>query len=155
TKEDVGPLVKLQAMWRRLPAPGGNQPELAREGCVQMRDFVARIRRHTEKLFQTPPDSGFDVNFQPFVMYRNKLLAAHRRDFDPPSLRVEGEQPPRDFVVTQGPPFGNKEIEELKNSIAAYIKERQDDPDLLVPAGERGRYEAAFARFSSVFPTAF
>jgi hypothetical protein len=155
SKEEVGPLVKLQAMWRQLPVPKGNQPELARAGSMQMRDFVVRIRRHTEKLFQTPPDSGFDVNFQPLVMYRNKLLAAHRRDFDPTALRVEGEPPPRDFIVTQGPPFGKKEIEELKNSIAAYIKERQEDPDLQVPAGERSRYEAAFARFSNVFPTAF
>ncbi|MGH9840326.1 MAG: DUF1592 domain-containing protein [Blastocatellia bacterium] len=160
TREDVGPLLKLQSLWRqlpapKLPAPNGNQPELARAGCVQMRDFVVRIRRHTEKLFVTPVGQGFDVNFQPLVFYRNQLLAAHRRDFDPSALRVEGEPPPRDFVVTQGPPFGRKEIEELKNSIAAYIKERQEDPDLLVPAGERNRYEAAFARFSAVFPTAF
>ncbi len=46
-------------------------------------------------------------------------------------------------------------MEELKRAVAIYIKERQEDPDLLVPAGERARYEAAFARFSSVFPTAF
>lgn len=155
TKEDVGPLVKLQAMWRQLPAPKDKQAESVREQCVGMRDFVVRIRRHTEKLFPTLEAPGFNTNFQPIVMYRNRLLAAHRRDFDPAALRVEGEPPPQNFVVTQGPPFGRKEIEELKNTIAAYIKERQQDPDLVVPAGQRSRYEAAFARFSNVFPTAF
>ena len=34
-------------------------------------------------------------------------------------------------------------------------KARAGDPDLVVPAGQRERYEAAFARFSSVFPDAF
>jgi hypothetical protein len=160
TKEEVGPLAKLQTMWRQLPVPKppaatGNPPDVARRGCEQMRDFVVRIRRHTEKLFHTPEGPGINVNFQPFVMYRNKLLAAHRRDFDPAALRVEGEEPPRNFLVTQGPPFGKKEIEELKNSIAAYTKARQEDPDLVVPVGQRDRYEAAFARFSQVFPTAF
>ena len=29
-KQEVGPIAKLQAMWRALPAPGGNQPDLVR-----------------------------------------------------------------------------------------------------------------------------
>jgi hypothetical protein len=152
TREEIGPLAQLQTMWRQLPA---NQPDVAREACVRMREFVVRIRRHTEKLFPTLESPGFSTNFQPIVMYRNGLLAAHRRDFDPASLRVEGEPPLKDFVATQGPPFGRKEIEELKNAIAAYTKARLEDPDLIVPAGERSRYEAAFARFSNIFPTAF
>ena len=58
SKEEVGPTVKLQAMWRELPAPKANQPDAAGldlvTGCVRMRDFVRRIRRHTEYLFNTP-----------------------------------------------------------------------------------------------------
>jgi hypothetical protein len=155
SKEEVGPLAKLQAMWRDLPAPRGNQPDIAHEGCVQMRDFVVRIRRHTEKLFTKLEAPGFSANFQPISVFRSRQLAAHRRDFDPSALRVEGEPLPQEFVVTRGPTFGKREEEELKRSVAAYIKERQEDPDLMVPAGERTRYEAAFARFGSVFPTAF
>jgi hypothetical protein len=34
-------------------------------------------------------------------------------------------------------------------------KARAGDPDLVVPDGQRARYEAAFARFASVFPDAF
>lgn len=155
TKEEVGPLVKLQAMWRELPVPQGNQPDLAHEGCVRMRDFVVRIRRHTEKLFTNVEAPGFNANFQPIAMYRNRQVAAHRRDFDPAALRVAGEPPPQGFVVTRGATFGKREAEEVKQAAAAYIKERQEDPDLVAPVGERSRYEAAFARFSAVFPTAF
>ncbi len=155
SREEVGPLVKLQAMWRDLPAPRDNQPDIAHQGCLQMRDFVVKIRRHTERLFTKLEAPGFNVNFQPITMFRNRQLAAHRRDFDPSALRVEGEPPKGDFAVTRGPTFGRGEEKELKIAVAAYIKERQEDPDLLVPAGERARYEAAFAGFSSVFPTAF
>jgi hypothetical protein len=153
--EEAGPLVKLKAMWGKLPAPKGNQPDLAREGCVRMRDFVVKIRRHTEKLFTNVESPGFNANFQPVAMFRNRELAAHRRDFDPSALRVEGEPPQQGFVATRGPTFGKQELEDLKKAAAAYIKDRQEDPDLTVPAGERARYEAAFARFSSVFPTGF
>ena len=38
---------------------------------------------------------------------------------------------------------------------ALSAKARADDPDLVVPAAERSRYEAAFARFASVFPDTF
>jgi hypothetical protein len=154
-QEEVGPLAKLQAMWRELPRPQGDQPDAARAGCARMGDFVARIRRHTEKLFTPPPVPGMSFNFEPFVIWRDREIAAHRRDFDPTALRVEGEAAPPEMVVTQGPTFGNGEVIAVKQAIAQYIKDRQEDPDLVVPAGERARYEAAFARFSSVFPTAF
>jgi hypothetical protein len=157
--EEVGPLAKLQAMWRELPAPRSDQPDIARQGCVQMRDFVVRIRRHTEKLFTVPdvPGLGFGMgaNFQAFVLWRNREIAAHRRDFDPTALRAEGEPPPPELVVTRGPTFGKGEQIAVKQAIADYIKARREDSDLAVPAGERARYEAAFARFSSVFPTGF
>ncbi len=38
---------------------------------------------------------------------------------------------------------------------ALSAKARAGDPDLVVPAAERSRYEAAFERFASVFPDAF
>ena len=154
-KEEVGPTVKLQAMWRELPAPKSGQPEIARDGCVQMRDFVRKIRRHTEKLFDPPTLPGFNANFQPFVMWRNREIAEHRRDFDPAALRVEGEPPAPELTVTHGPIFGKGEEVEVKKAIADYIKDRKEDPDLVVPAGQRARYETAFSRFGSVFPTGF
>jgi hypothetical protein len=49
TKEEVGPLVKLQAMWRELPAPKGNQPDLVHEdacGCVTSSSKSAGARKN-------------------------------------------------------------------------------------------------------------
>ncbi|HKC86289.1 MAG TPA: DUF1587 domain-containing protein, partial [Blastocatellia bacterium] len=80
--EEVGPIVKLQAMWRDLPAPNGNQPDGVREGCVRMRDFVVKIRRHTEMLGADVEAPGFNANFQPVVVFRLRLLAGNRRSFD-------------------------------------------------------------------------
>ena len=46
--------------------------------------------------------------------------------------------------------------EESAIRAAALMKKaRAGDSDLVVPDGERARYEASFARFSSVFPDAF
>ena len=162
TKEDVGPGATLQAMWRELPAPSrvegpapkGNQGDIARDGAARMRDFVVKIRRHTARLITAPTAEGFNANFQPIAAWRNRQISLTHRDFDPNALRVEGE-PPAGITVTRGPTFGNGEAARLKVEIAKYIKDRQDDPDLLVPAGERDRYEAALARFSSVFPDRF
>ncbi|HYP14507.1 MAG TPA: DUF1587 domain-containing protein, partial [Bryobacteraceae bacterium] len=156
TKEEVGPGAKLQAMWRELPVPKGNQPTLARDRCIQMRDFVTKIRKHTAKLMFPPMPTGVRGGGGiVFSMWKNRLVAATHRDFDPTALRVEGEPPPGELVVTRGPTFGGGEAAELKKAVAAYIKERQEDPDLVVPAGQRTRYEEALRRFSSVFPDKF
>ena len=156
SKEEVGPMVKLQAMWRALPVPKRGQTDIAREDCVKMRDFVVKIRRHTAKLYTSPVVPGMNANSQPLVSLRNRKIAAQHREFDAGALRVQGEPPSSpELVVTKGPPFGKGEVEELKQAVAKYIKEREEDPDLAVPAGERGRYEAAFGRFSSVFPDQF
>ena len=157
SQEEVGPGAKLQAMWRQLPVPNANEPALAHEGCVRMRDFVTKIRKHTARLMfpPTPPGrAGFGGGIA-FSMWKNRLVAATHRDFDPAALRVEGEPPPGELVVTKGPTFGSGEVAALKVAVAAYIQERQSDPDLVVPAGQRPRYEAAFRRFSSVFPDRF
>ena len=152
--EEVGPAAKLQAMWRELPAPKGNQTDVPRDGFARMRDFVVKIRRHTQKLIMAPMAQGFNANFQPLAAWKNRQISLTHRDFDPTSLRVDGEVP-GEIVVTRGPTFGNGEAARLKIEIAKYIKERQEDPDLLVPAAERARYDAAFTRFASVFPDKF
>src|SRR5918994_5443267 len=152
--EEVGPAAKLQAMWRELPAPKGNLTDVPRDGFARMRDFVVKIRRHTQKLIMAPMAQGFNANFQPLAAWKNRQISLTHRDFDPTSLRVDGEVP-GEIVVTRGPTFGNGEAARLKIEIAKYTKERQEDPDLLVPAAERARYDAAFTRFASVFPDKF
>jgi Protein of unknown function (DUF1592)/Protein of unknown function (DUF1588)/Protein of unknown function (DUF1587)/Protein of unknown function (DUF1585)/Protein of unknown function (DUF1595)/Planctomycete cytochrome C len=155
TKEEVGPLAKLQAMWRELPAPKDGQTQQVRDACARMRDFVVNIRVHTGMLFYSPTVPGLNANSQPLVNWKNEQWATHHRDFDRAALRVAGDPPPGPLVVTEGPAFSaDKEV--FKPAVEAWIKARREDPDLVIPtAAERPRYEAAFARFSNFFPDAF
>src|SRR6202011_5509603 len=166
TKDDVGPLARLQAMWHALPVPKANQPDLAGEGARQMRDFVARMRRDTSLKFASPMVKGLSPTTQPLMNWKNRAYAAHRRDFDRTALRVEGEPPPaapvlpigRDGKVVKlglvGTGPDGEDLTALKAQVEAYSS-RMENPELVVPAGQRARYEAAFARFSSTFPDAF
>jgi len=166
TREDVGPLVKLQTMWRALPVPKANQPDLAREGANRMRDFVARMRADTSLKFASPMVRGLNAATQPLMNWKNRAYASHRRDFDRAALRVEGEPPPvapvlpmgRDGKVATlglvGTGAGGEDLTALRSQVVTYTS-RMENPDLVVPAGQRARYEAAFAKFASVFPDAF
>jgi hypothetical protein len=157
TREEVGPLARLQAMWRALPVPTDRQPDLAREGCIQMRDFVLKIRKLTFTVFRSPVVPGLSATSQPLMNWKLKQFATHRRDFDRGALRVEGEPPPSesDLALDRGAVAGGRDQEEVKKYLGAILEGRLTDPDLAVPAGQRERYEAAFARFSNVFPDAF
>ncbi|MDP9169803.1 MAG: DUF1587 domain-containing protein, partial [Acidobacteriota bacterium] len=57
-RDAIGPIAKLQKMWRALPAPDANQPDLVRAECAEMRDFVVRIRAHTAMQFTAPKVKG-------------------------------------------------------------------------------------------------
>jgi hypothetical protein len=174
TPEPVGPLAKLQAMWRALPVPARDQlvpggvegTGLARGGANRMRDFVVRMRKDTALVFGSPMVKGLSVRTQPLMNWKLRAYAAHRRDFDRAALRVEGETPavePKIPLNKDGKPVGyglvglgpnGEDLTALKAQVRAYPS-RMENADLVVPAGERARYEAAFAKFSSVFPDAF
>jgi mono/diheme cytochrome c family protein len=166
TKEDVGPLVKLQAMWRALPVPKADQPELAGDGANQMREFVDRMRKDTSLKFASPIVKGLSPTTQPLMNWKNRAYATHRRDFDRAALRVEGEPPPPAPVIPigrDGKPLAlglvgtgpnGEDLTTLKAQVTGYTS-RMENADLVVPAGQRDRYEAAFAKFSAVFPDAF
>src|SRR5262249_31601545 len=77
-----------------------------------------------------------------------------RRDFDRTALQVDGEPP---MELPYMPRMGGVPTEDqvgLRNAALA-VRARFGDPDLMVPAGQRERYEASFARFATVFPDAF
>lgn len=154
TKDEVGPLGKLQEMWRALPAPKDSHSDDVREACVRMRDFVVKIRQHTPVLITSPTAPGITANSQPMVYWKNRYYASHHRDFDPTALRVEGGPPPGPVVVTEGPSF-TFDLYTIGPAIDLWTKNRQEDPDLVVPAGQRARYEEAFTRFCNVFPDHF
>lgn len=124
----VGPIARLQSMWRELPTDP-TMAEAAQAGCVQMRDYVVTLRRRLEPQFPNLYIKGNHRGSQTFVLWKNRQYAAHRRSFDRDALKVAGE-----------PAAENETLE-----------------DLIVPADEteRARYEKSFERFCDVFPDAF
>jgi len=166
TNEDVGPLAKLQTLWRALPVPKADQPELARDDVNRMRDFVTRMRKDTSLTFASPTVKGLSIRTQPLMNWKSRAYATHRRDFDRTALRVEGEPPPVEPVLPlgrDGKPVGygligvgpnGEDLTALKAQVGAYAS-RMENGDLVVPAGQRARYEAAFAKFTAVFPDSF
>ena len=150
TKEKIGPLARLQAMWRDLPAPTAAQPEPEQAGCGAMRDYVVQLRRKVEPRFLNIVAGGITASRQPLLIWKNIQYATHRRTFDPAQLQVEGEPPPARSGIPEpdaSNPFGPGRTR-LVNNLPG-------DADLRVPAGGRAAYEAAFARFCSVFPDMF
>jgi hypothetical protein len=152
SKEEVGPIAKLQAMWRALPPPGESKPELLRAKCVDMRDFVVRIRKDTAMEFAAPVVKGLSAYSQPLMNWKYRQFNTHRRDFDRAALRMESDPPQ---VVPEIPRYPGLGQESAFRAAALMQKARAGDPDLVVPDGQRERYEAAFARLSNVFPDVF
>jgi len=151
-KDALGPIAKLQTMWRNLPAPEANQPDLLRARCVEMRDFVVKIRSHTAMQFAAPEVRGLPAGSQPLLNWKLNQFASHRRESDPKDLRNDTDPPP---VVPAIPDYPGLHREAAPRWAALSAKARAGDTDLIVPAARRAEYEAAFARFASVFPDAF
>jgi hypothetical protein len=155
----IGPVLKLQKMWLALPAPNAskhdpnqNQPDVVRAQCVQMRDFVVRIRTHTAMQFAAPVVKGLPPGSQPLLNWKLKEFASHRRDSDPDDLRNDTDLPP---VLPEIPRYPGLHKEAAPRWAALSARARADDTDLIVPAAQRSRYEAEFERFANVFPDKF
>jgi hypothetical protein len=157
--EEVGPLAKLQTMWRGLPVPEkGSDPFL--DEFLQMRDFVVRMRKDTSLKFASPVVKGLSIASQPLMNWKNRQYATHRRDFERAALRVEGEPPPVEVKMPDakrgliGGGLNGEDLNALR-ALAEQYESRMKNRDLEVPAGQRARYEAAFAKFSAIFPDTF
>jgi Protein of unknown function (DUF1592)/Protein of unknown function (DUF1588)/Protein of unknown function (DUF1587)/Protein of unknown function (DUF1595)/Protein of unknown function (DUF1585) len=149
---EVGPIAKLQKMWRDLPSPKESQPEQLRAKLVEMREFVQKIRRDTAMQFATPRVKGLPTAAQPLQNWKLKQYAAHHRDSDPADLRNDTDPPPAEPVIPKRPGLHQ---DAAPYWAAVTAKARMTDEDLVVPAAERTRYEASFSRFASVFPDVF
>jgi len=153
-KEEIGPIAKLQAMWRELPAPKGKQLEIARAGCDRMRYYVVQLRKKLEPRFPNLAVKGISATAQPFLMWKNREYATHRMSFDPAALDVEGETKAARRAAAPKPKT-DAENDITDEDPIGTPAQRRNDSDLHVPAGQRALYEAVFARFSAVFPDAF
>ncbi|MBL8221012.1 MAG: DUF1592 domain-containing protein, partial [Bryobacterales bacterium] len=142
----VGPILKLQTMWKAL------QPDSLKKSCTEMEQFVTRIRLHTGMQFAAPVVDGLPAGSQPLLHWKNSEFAKHRRKSDPQALRNDTDPPP---VVPAIPRYPGLHRESAPRWAALMAKARAGDPDLVVPASERKKYEAAFERFANVFPDKF
>jgi hypothetical protein len=152
TDNEVGPVAKLRGMWRGLPAPPVSDQEQLRTKVVEMRDFVTRIRKHTAMQFAAPVVRGLPAGSQPLLNWKLLQFNLHRRNSDPKALRNDTDPPP---VAPTIPRYAGLHQEGAPRWAALMEKDRIDDTDLVVPAAERSRYEAAFERLASVFPDVF
>jgi hypothetical protein len=177
---EVGPIAKLQAMWKALPVPASptltaTAAELLRARTVEMRDFVVRIRRNTSMQFSAPavngpPDPpgypgagrgeggggrgrrGLPAASQPLLGWKLNQFNIHRRRFDPGALRNDTDPPE---PAPKIPPYAGLHGEASVRWAAVMKTAQLADPDLVVPASQRSRHEESFARFANVFPDAF
>lgn len=76
----VGPLAKLQTLWRNLPPPSPSVDVVPE--CAAMRDFVLEVRPLFEPKFDSLELRGVQKGSQPFVLWKNEQYAKHRRTAD-------------------------------------------------------------------------
>ena len=150
----AGPVARLRAMWRSLPPPAKGSLEPPREACSAMRDFVVKIRKLTARQFVSPQVDGLAATSQPLMNWKLRQFASHRNDFDREALRMASDPPTREVEVPKLVGTGLGRNAEARAAALAW-NARVGEPELIVPDGQRDRYEAAFARFSAVFPDAF
>ena len=156
TKESIGPLAKLQEMWREIPAGNASTARMASD---RMRDYVVQIRKKIEFTYTPIRVKGLGETAQPFLMYRNRQYASNRRNFNRAALQVEGEQLSAVELakLQTNAPAGQFDALDNQSRMAAEkaAAAKKADLDLQVPAGQRAPYEAAFGRFAAVFPDFF
>ena len=148
-KEDVGPIAKLQTMWRELPVQKrGVAPLDVRKNCEAMREFVVSLREKIKPVVSNLTAPGLNPSAQALVLWKDRQWAANRRKYDPEFLQIDG-------VVKQPEEKGGKA--ESYNRKKVTKKLREADDRLNVPSDPvlRARYEAAFTHFAAIFPDAF
>lgn len=124
---EYGPLAELQKRWSELPAV--SQPAEARAACERMRDYVVETRELFEPHFDNLHIEGVHKGSQPFVLWKNRQYAAHRRQADFSFL-------------------SESESDEDSPSGEHFVEPPTAEP-------ERERFEADCETFCSVFPDAF
>ncbi|MDB6031487.1 MAG: Protein of unknown function (DUF1587)/Protein of unknown function (DUF1592)/Protein of unknown [Verrucomicrobiales bacterium] len=86
-QEEVGPIAKLQAMWRQLPKAGGGSLDDVRTACSEMRDYVGRVRERIVPEVKNLKAQLIQDGSQTLVMWKNRQMAANRRRFNPDALK--------------------------------------------------------------------
>ena len=127
----------------------------AREGADKMRDYVVQLRKKIEFTYTPIRVKGLNETAQPFLMYRNRQYANNRTNYNRAALRVQGEELSAEELAKLQTNAPAGQFDALDNQSKLAAAKSEPDPDLIVPAGKRAEYEAAFARFAAVFPDFF
>jgi hypothetical protein len=182
---DVGPLAKVRAWWKALPAPrltpDGVQVDVrqlaqVRADSARMRDWIVPLREKLSKRFRNLNLKAVATGSQPFILWKNAQLATHRTDWDPDELYVAGDPGPSGvpgrlreaeaalglltdsfgaLAAAGGAPVDFGAHTAVMSKLGRLVS--PPDPELAIPPGPeaRARYQAAFTRFCRVFPDAF
>ncbi len=75
--ESVGPMAVVRKRWQAL---ADQNETIVRNECVQLRDFILRIRKELEPKFNMRL-KGIHDGAQAFVLWKNEQSAKHRRKF--------------------------------------------------------------------------
>ena len=151
-KGAIGPVAKLQTLWNALPAPGGDVAAVQVQ-TVAMRDFVQKVRFDTAMQFAAPKVAGLPGQAQPLHNFRLEEYAQNHRGSDVAALRAEGEPAPK--VTSPLPRFPGLHADATPRWMLVVNNSRAGDNDLVYPAGQKDKYQKAFARLASVFPDVF
>ena len=89
-QEQIGPIAKLQTMWRALPTP--NKQSEIKAAADKMRDYVVGLRQKIAFKHTPIQVKGLSATAQPFLMWRNKQYARNRMSFNRAAL--EGDDVP-------------------------------------------------------------
>jgi mono/diheme cytochrome c family protein len=90
--EPVGPIAKLQSMWRALPTAADADPAALRAGTGRMRDWVLNLRDQLVPDVANLNGGLFRGGSQPAVLWKDRQMAANRRLYSPALLKTG--QPP-------------------------------------------------------------
>jgi hypothetical protein len=161
TREAVGPMAKLQEMWRQLPRAG--DPDAAKAGCEAMRDFVVQLRKKLVPEVKNLTGGKVNNGSQPLLMWKNRQWAGNRLRCDPHALQIDGVPTPEpEPVANLVPSKGERAVDEPKAGekpakAMPAPKKVGPDPELFVPGepNQRARYQASFDKFCGTFPDTF
>jgi hypothetical protein len=117
-----------------------------------MRNYVVQIRKVTAMEFAAPIVHGLPAGSQPLMNAKWRQFNSHRRNSDPEALRNDTDPAP---PLPEIPRYPGLHQEGAYRAAALMKHARAEVPDLVVPAAEHARYQAAFEKFASVFPDNF
>jgi hypothetical protein len=134
TQDDVGPIAKLQSLWREMPAAGSPEAEReARTHAAAMRDFVLTLRSKIVPEVKNLTAPAIQNGSQTLVMWKNRQMAANRRRYDPSALQIGGV-----FAEAEKPAMPAKPSAEVATAATKAPAQKAPQPPVTPDVVQRG-----------------